>query len=190
MPVYVTPSSSEPLDSMRIGSGEYYVPQGCGGSSSNGFSSYEKEWAIPIYIPETYTFSAICCYCDTLTASSVARLGIRYPHASSGGPGTLLLDAGTVSTATTGAKEIAISQQLTKGWWWLTAAMQVATGARLRAAATYAAPFGCVPNSSTQATAPDKQIWEVAAAGAFAANPTFAVINSGAQGPVLVFLKR
>jgi hypothetical protein len=56
-------------------------------------------------------------------AGSVARLGIYGPVPPSrsliGGATPLLLDAGTVDTATTGFKELTISEAVTPGWYLL-----------------------------------------------------------------------
>lgn len=58
------------------------------------------------------------------TSGSVHRLGI-YDTAADGTPGSLILDAGTVATTTTGDKEITgLSAQLTPGLYWLTAVQQ------------------------------------------------------------------
>lgn len=56
-------------------------------------------------------------------ASSLLRLGI-YSQAATGGPGALLLDAGTVSCNGTGFKEITVSQALSAGMVWLCAVRQ------------------------------------------------------------------
>lgn len=55
----------------------------------------------------------------TEIAASSARLGIYENHYGRAQPGVLILDAGTVATATTGFKEIVISQAMTPGLYWL-----------------------------------------------------------------------
>jgi hypothetical protein len=74
-------------------------------------------YGIPFLVPETATYTSITIEVTTLKAGSSLRLGIY--RDSSGAPGALVLDAGVVSGATTGAKTIVISQQLTAGWYWL-----------------------------------------------------------------------
>lgn len=71
-------------------------------------------------------------------ASSVARLGIYTD--TDGRPGSLVVDAGTVSTAAgLSAKEIAISQAVDRGRYWLACVSQGgASGATLRASLGYA----------------------------------------------------
>jgi hypothetical protein len=59
-------------------------------------------------------------------ASTVARLGI-YEVNSSGSPGPIVLDAGTVDTSTTGMKEITISETLTAGRYFLACWVEATT---------------------------------------------------------------
>ena len=76
---------------------------------------------IPIVVQEARTFDRIGVQVNTLAAGEVARLGIYNSLEAADGlkPSTLLLDAGTVSVATTGAKEVTISQALPIGWYFL-----------------------------------------------------------------------
>lgn len=76
-------------------------------------------YGVPFYVPNTTTYTAIVVEVTTLAGGKSVRLGIY--NDSNGTPGTLVLDAGTVSAATTGGKTITISQQLTTGWYWLAA---------------------------------------------------------------------
>lgn len=69
----------------------------------------------PFYCMKTTTFTGICIYITTAVSANI-RLGIY--TLNNGRPDTLVLDAGTVSTATTGKKEITISQSLTGGTWY------------------------------------------------------------------------
>lgn len=55
----------------------------------------------------------------TEIAGSAARLGIYQNLYGKATPSVLMLDAGTVSTETTGFKEIVISQEMTPGLYWL-----------------------------------------------------------------------
>ena len=73
---------------------------------------------IPIYVPSLYTYTGILCHVASAVAGVTARMGVY--GWSGGGPGALLLDAGTVSLATTGAKETTISLALDAGWYFLT----------------------------------------------------------------------
>lgn len=80
-------------------------------------------YARPLILPVSGTFDRISTYVKTASSGHSIRLGI-YEMSSGGIPSTLVLDAGTVSVATTGLKEITISQTLTanKGYFlaWVT----------------------------------------------------------------------
>lgn len=79
-----------------------------------------------IWIPASLTFDRIACHVSFGgTAGAVVRLGI-YRSDSNGLPSTLILDAGTVDSTSTGVKEITISQTLAAGSYWLAEAAQVA----------------------------------------------------------------
>jgi len=71
---------------------------------------------IPIFVTETTTYIRIGCNVTTLSAGNA---DLRIFAWENGLPGALILSAGTVSTGTTGAKEIVISQQLTRGYYFL-----------------------------------------------------------------------
>jgi hypothetical protein len=99
--------------------GRYYYSQiGLGADTSGIQPAVDVLYAQPILIPDTKTYTGIAIGCTIADASAPndARLGI---YTDGGGfPDALVLDAGTVSLATTGAKEIAISQSLPPGWYW------------------------------------------------------------------------
>jgi len=67
---------------------------------------------IPIFISETTTYIRIAINVSTAASGKLARLGIY--NFAAGLPGTLILDAGTVSVGTTGSKQIVISQAITR----------------------------------------------------------------------------
>ena len=71
---------------------------------------------IPIFVEETTTYIAIGVRVSTAVAGTA---DLRIYNWSDGVPGSLVLSAGTVDTGTTGAKEIIISQQLTRGYYFL-----------------------------------------------------------------------
>lgn len=71
---------------------------------------------IPIFVEETTTYIAICINVETLDAGTA---DLRIFVWDDGLPGALILSAGTVDTGGTGAKEIAISQELTRGYYFL-----------------------------------------------------------------------
>lgn len=77
-----------------------------------------RMYIVPFLVGKTTTFTRIGINVTTLAAGN-CRLGIY--NASSGLPTSLVLDAGTVSTGTTGSKEITISQSLSAGAYFLVA---------------------------------------------------------------------
>jgi hypothetical protein len=79
----------------------------------------------PIYIPNAGSYDRLLMRVATAGAGSAVRMGIRTMTAN--GPGTLVLDAGTVSTASTGLKTITINQALDVGWYCLEAVSQGGT---------------------------------------------------------------
>jgi hypothetical protein len=93
----------------------------------------------PLFVPKGAGITAIGCEVTVVAASSVVRLGI-YADAGSK-PGARVVDAGTVDTsATTGIKEIALSQTFTDGGlFWLAGACQ-GGGPTMRTLGTNALP--------------------------------------------------
>lgn len=76
-------------------------------------------YCCPFFVSEETTFHEIGIRVTTLIGGSNVRLGVY--RAWAGVPKELLFDAGAVSTATTGAKTIAISQKLEPGLYFLVA---------------------------------------------------------------------
>ena len=92
-------------------------------STSTAAPSVGNEHAVPLFIGKPVTLDRIGVNVSVTAGSSVVRLGIRSDN--NGLPGTLVLDAGTVDSASsTGDKFITISQALTPGWYWLCAVSQ------------------------------------------------------------------
>jgi hypothetical protein len=85
----------------------------------------------PLMAPATTTIDRIGIEVTSAGTASVSICRIGIWADSGGAPGTLLLDAGTVATDSTGLKEITISQALTLGTlYWLGVAPQGAAGTR------------------------------------------------------------
>lgn len=82
--------------------------------------------AVPIFVPSAITADRISCEVTGAGSGSVVRLGI-YNSGANGLPSGLLLEAGTVSSDSTGVKEIAISQALSPGQYWLAGLIEVLT---------------------------------------------------------------
>ena len=96
--------------------GRFYGSQLGVGGLATVVHTLNTLFATPFHVPQTQTYTVIGIEVTTLTAGNL-RLGIY--RDSSGAPGALVLDAGVVTTGTTGAKTIVISQQLTAGHYWL-----------------------------------------------------------------------
>mgnify|MGYP000403913187 CR=1 FL=1 len=67
---------------------------------------------VPFLATAGTTYNRIGIDVTSANGGATARLGIYKADSSSGGPGTLVVDAGTVSVGTTGIKEITISETL------------------------------------------------------------------------------
>ena len=77
-------------------------------------------YAIPFVVARLTTYDRIAIDCDNAAAGKSVRLGI-YNDGTNLYPGSLVLDAGTVSVNAVGVKAATINQQLTKGLYWLVA---------------------------------------------------------------------
>jgi hypothetical protein len=90
----------------RFGSASRYYPSLAGGGLSAGNVSRSLMIAAPpIHVSMRATINTIICECTTGVASVVARLGL-YRIGADGLPSSLVIDAGTVSLATTGLKSL------------------------------------------------------------------------------------
>ena len=94
----------------------YVMPGWYIGNVLNKANSAGIIWYIPIFVSETTTYIRICIYVSTAAAGTA---DLRIFNWNNGLPGSLVLSAGTVDTGSTGAKEIVISQQLTRGYYFL-----------------------------------------------------------------------
>ena len=104
-------------------SGFYYAPSFANGA--NAAILQDTLSAIPYYVAYATTFNQIGVIGGVAVGSN-ARMGIYAD--SSGVPGPLVLDAGSVSAAAGGLITIAISKLLTPGWYWLACVSQGAAG--------------------------------------------------------------
>lgn len=71
---------------------------------------------IPIFVEETTTYIRIGL---KVTTSQVGNIDLRIFEWDNGLPGALILSAGTVDAGSTGNKEITISQELQRGYYFL-----------------------------------------------------------------------
>lgn len=103
-------------------SGLYYL-NGAKGDEVDKQPADGVTYLMPFFVPENATYDRIAAGIKIAGSSgSVLRLGIWNNDA--GMPGTLVLDAGTVSGEATGAAVITISQALSQGLFWVGVATQ------------------------------------------------------------------
>lgn len=80
----------------------------------------------PFLVPAAVTLNLLRTNV-TVSGAGVVRLGI-YASGATNLPGALSLDAGTVSAATAGTKDLTISKTLSAGLYWLASLQEVAGG--------------------------------------------------------------
>jgi len=121
----------------------------------------------PVFIQENITLDRIGAECTSLVASSTYRLGI-YNADSNGVPSTLVIDAGTIDTSSTGAKSITISQSLSAGLYYLVGCQQGgATNAIMRAYHNIIGNFAPIANTSMSTTLYNTSYAQDSVSGAF-----------------------
>lgn len=112
--------------------GAYYAPAMTSTDATMSLT-LNTEYAARFDVGETHTFVEIGLEVTTGAASAVVRLGIRANDSATGCyPGALILDAGTISAVGTGYQGVVISQALAPGRYWVTAALQTASGVSVR----------------------------------------------------------
>lgn len=170
-----------PARGPRMLSGRYY---GAGQATpSTGVSTLNLLQAVPIYVPHGVTVVSIACEVTTLAAASTIRLGIYGHNATTDGPGTLILDAGTVDSSTTGVKEITISQHLNPGWHWLAAVAQGGTPTIRTIGGASLPPVAATSFAGTAAAQGMNNVYMSAVTGTL---PVWVGYNASAAGPKLM----
>jgi len=94
----------------------YCMPDTVKTGAGTGSCTKDTLFAYPLLIPKKTTFLSIGAEVSTLGSSSDCRIGL-YCCDSTGLPDELLLDAGKITTTSTGEKTIAISQELVGNFW-------------------------------------------------------------------------
>src|SRR5579859_8225321 len=116
MAITQIPALGRALPALPLASGRYYSSP-----LVNTLATFTHTlnvlYAIPFHVPYPATFTSINIEVTTLGSGNHIRLGIY--NDNNGVPGSLVLDAGTVLTTTTGGKSIVINQTLVAGWYWL-----------------------------------------------------------------------
>jgi hypothetical protein len=85
-----------------------------GSTGDSGIAFNSALNLVPIWVPETGTYTKIAVHNTTTNATGTCRIGI-YNADTELEPSTLVLDAGTVALDTAAVKEITISQSLNRG---------------------------------------------------------------------------
>jgi hypothetical protein len=95
--------------------GYYFGPPFTASSATTEFTEDDRIWLSPIHIPADFSADRAAFYVSSAAASKSARLGLYNIDATTGNPTTVAHDFGTVSVATTGVKEITISETISAG---------------------------------------------------------------------------
>lgn len=116
--------------------GAGFFPTGLVAPAGNYITSNQREidsftvkgaYYLPVYVPGTINIdrlSVSATYVDLEVSTPIVRLGVYRNNNSTGKPGTLVIDAGSVSVGPAAgiySADIA-STQLTTGWYWFCAA--------------------------------------------------------------------
>lgn len=122
-PEWATVSSGDPTPRRVVlpSSSYYCVPTTIsdidGAFQTSSLAQQAMWW--PCYTHRAVTVAALATYCGTLEAGSTMRFGIYANTGSDLAVGSLLADFGTVSGASTGAKEVSGSQAVSAGYFWV-----------------------------------------------------------------------
>lgn len=169
---------------LYTGTRYYSVDQGVAATMSIAQSSL---YALPFIPPVNCTLNNVNINVNVAgAAGAVCRFGL-FADNGSGYPGTLILDAGTVSVASTGIKQsIDFNQALTAGTlYWLGVVNQVAAGLTLRSR-NGVNPLAIAQTTSLMATNIQGFISGATVTGALASNP--AVSSFGAAPTMAIKL--
>jgi len=104
----------------------YWYESKNGATITTSTFTQNRVYCFPLFIQESVTIDRLGVECTTLSASTTWRIGL-YNSDSNGLPTTVLLDAGTVDTSTTGLKSITVSQTLAAGLYFIAGVWQGGT---------------------------------------------------------------
>lgn len=155
----------------------YQIPQHFVTTSGTTAIAANTLYAVPLVVARRTAFTRIGASVTTAVGGTNARMGIY--NDSTGKPGTLLLDAGTVSTGTNGLKEITIAQSVNRGLYWLvlvsdgasTFSTSVSTVTPLGVNSSFGRIFS-IQRAFTYGTLPSDE-----SAQTYTANTTFALLE-------------
>ena len=143
----------------------------------------------PFTVYETWSPTRIGINVTTAIAASIARLGI-YNDVGGQPGGAPLLDAGTVSLASTGEKEIVISPTLPAGVYWLALAKDSLTGVLLSTETLVATSYRPMNIGSPSATLGSTVYMTASHSGAIALPTVSTLIHITTLRPPRIWLRK
>jgi hypothetical protein len=127
-PSFIDQSAMATFGHSILMSGYWYLPHGLATISNTGTMTQSALGFTPLYIAKSTSINKLGLYVATLAASSTIRLGVfaNSTASNSAYPGTLVVDAGSVDSTTTGSKVITLGTAITlnPGLYWLAAVAQ------------------------------------------------------------------
>jgi hypothetical protein len=162
--------------------GNYFTAKATGSTSSVTLTMT----AIPFWVSTSTTFTKIGIYVSSTGSSSAFRLGIWNNNATTDKPDTLFADYGTVSTTSTGFKEVTGQTiTLSAGLWWIGGVNTGSPGATV-SATIIGYPLHPIPHTS----APSSTSAYNAYSGTYVSGtlPTFVGASTPATQGFLVWL--
>lgn len=167
--------------------GYYYSNPGIG-VAANHTCTLDTMFLFSFVVVENHTFDRIGVHVITAgTSSNVVRLGIY--SSTDGAPGALVVDAGTVSSTSTGGKTITISQALTPQRYWLAVVSQVGTACQLNGIGFYTDSGSATGYTSVGSLTPHSEVgvprtgWSQTSVSGALPNPAVATPASFATVP-------
>lgn len=122
--------SSIPVPAASVPAASYFFPVGSQWVNTISGLTNNQGTLYPWRNTQSMSIARLGCEVTTAgEAGSLVRLGI-FKDNGSGRPGALTVDGGTVSSATTGVKEVTVSASLDPGVYWLAAVCQSAATTR------------------------------------------------------------
>ena len=130
----------------------YWYESKNGASLTTGTYTQNRLYCYPLFVQESITVDRLGVECTTAVASTTWRIGI-YNSDSNGVPSTVLLDAGTVDTSTTGLKTITVNQTLSAGLYFIAGVWQGgASSPTMRAYSSTSGNWAPIAGTSQQTT--------------------------------------
>lgn len=152
----------------------YYGSYADGNTLTAGSFTTGTLYAVPIFLSTGLNFNRVGIEVTTRSSvtGAVARIGL-YNNGPDGNPGTLAADLGTVSTTSTGAKEIAINVNVSgTQFFWLAVMVNQTVSLRATASTTGSFILGRTSTSGTGVNSASASLAYGAMPANFPANPT------------------